>query len=167
MTSYEIMTFFLYTAIGIVIGFCFCYLIKQISKYLDEKIEVLKIEELNNARKIDELDYSNRLSSITYTNELLKFIRMFIAQVAVIKMRSFSDNRDIKKVTRKNVSDLVQEVAKEVNMYINRNELNSSFTLLTPDFLDKYIIENTIIIVKDLFNKTIDDYDKKKELGLI
>ena len=59
----------------------------------------MRIEELNNARKIDELDYSNRLSSITYTNELLKFIRTFIAQVAVIKMRSFSDNRDIKKVT--------------------------------------------------------------------
>lgn len=167
MTSIEyifMILICLYSFIALIIAYM---IIRMIGKYIDKKIDLINAEEAYNTSRINKLDSDNRLATITYTNELLKFIRSIIAQIAVVKFRTFTDSKDLTKVTRKNVTDVVADVAIETNLYISRDELAISSTLLTPDFLNKYIVENSVIIVKDLFKKVIEDYEQQKELGLL
>lgn len=102
-----------------------------------------------------QLEEDNSKITTEYSEKLLNFVKMITTQVAILQFRTFVDGHDMAKVTKANVRDVADNVAKTVKSSINMDSIDFSDTLFTKEFYESYIIETSIIAVKSLLEKTI------------
>lgn len=108
-------------------------------------------------RSLRELQEGNKDKVLDNSKQLLEFIRMMVGQVAVLKFRTFIDTRDIEKSTKSNIEGLVKEVATTVNASLNMSNISIENTIYSKEFFEQYIVETSVIIVKDLLDKSLND----------
>lgn len=108
-------------------------------------------------RSLRELQEGNKDKVLDNSKQLLEFIRMMVGQVAVLKFRTFIDTRDIEKSTKSNIEHLVQDIATTVNSSLNMSNISIENTIYSKEFFEQYIIETSIVIVKDLLDKSLND----------
>lgn len=119
--------------------------------------ERYEFEYLNNKLEFERLKHRNGYTKLQYTEKLLEYIRMVATQIAVLKFRTFQDGHEMDKVTRMNIKNLVSDVATETRDSINFNNIDIENTLVTSEFLTKYLVEVSVIAVKEMLNKAIED----------
>lgn len=125
---------------------------------------------LNNRFKHDstalqELKEGNKERVVEYSKQVLEFIRMMVGQVAVIKFRTFIDNRKIEKISKANVEELVADVARTVNRSINMSNIQIENTVYSREFFEEYIVESSVMIIKDLLARDLNNIRDEEDKG--
>lgn len=112
------------------------------------------------SRSLRELQEGNKDKVLENSKQLLEFIRMMVGQVAVIKFRTFIDSRDVEKSTKTNIGNLVKEIATTVNSSLNMSNISIENTIYSKEFFEQYIVESSVIIVKDLLEKSLNEHNE-------
>lgn len=125
---------------------------------------------LNNRFKHDstalqELKEGNKERVVEYSKQVLEFIRMMVGQVAVIKFRTFIDNRKIEKISKANVEELVADVARTVNRSINMSNIQIENTVYSREFFEEYIVESSVMIIKELLARDLNNITDEEDKG--
>lgn len=114
------------------------------SSYIDRKTSM-----------IDQKEYIQKLKTekeiLSYTNEFIQFLKEYVAQVSVIKFRTFIDTHDIDKSTNQQYQRIVKETAEEVKL--NLTKIDLSILLISEKAIDKMIVDYSVIYIKDLIDK--------------
>lgn len=121
----------------------------------------LKHQSLKNDIEYRRLDNENKNKTVEYSNNILELIRSIVGQIAVIKFRTFRDSHDMTKITESNVKALTREVAEMANRSLNMNNIFFKDTFFTEEFYKKYIIETSIILVKQMVEKKIEEINNE------
>lgn len=134
--------------IGIIISFILYKYAKKKIQFLDKQVNDDLIK-LNVGKK-----------SIEYSTNLLEFIRTIINQIAVLEVKTFCDNHDLTKISKKNILNLVTKISKLVYEFLNINMENNPI-LFNESFYTYYITEITSATVKqmieDIISKILND----------
>lgn len=140
------------TLAGIGMMVCAMWLIAAIIKYLDSKEregeERIKIQQNAIRPKIDPLEHSR---------DVLEFTKSVIGTITVLKFKEFRDSRQFNMVTRENIERLISNIASSVNRSIDITRLDLKNVVFSQEFYQKYIIDTTIYMVKQLTDKTVSD----------
>lgn len=123
------------------------------SIYFNERALYFKNKALQINKKNTILDIKIEKEKLNYSKNLLEYLKSFIANVTIIKFREFVDNHDITKSTSQQYKNLIREIAETVKSSINVE----SKTILNDDAVDKFIVDNVIMYIKDLLNKTSEE----------
>lgn len=137
------------------------YLASTLSKYMKLRESRLNLE-IGYAKFIKE----NEKQSTKYSKEILELIRKVIAQIAILKFRTFRDRHadKINLVTQSNIESLAGDVAESVYKSLNPEVLTFKDTFFTKEFYESFIVETSILMVKDLWAKTLKEIDEKDGL---
>lgn len=114
----------------------------------------LKQQSLSNDIEYKVLKNERELKTVDYSNNVMELLRSIIGQIAVIKFRTFQDNREMDKITKENLKQLVKEVGEMANQSINMNNIFIEDTFYDRAFIDSYVAETSAIMVKELFEKS-------------
>ena len=104
------------------------------------------------------IDNANK-ETTEYSNNLLEFIRLMVGQTAVIEFQTFQDNHDMTKVTKANIESVAKRVAEIVHNSINEDVFSFENVFFTRRFYDYYIVNTSIVLVKQMFEKVVDNYE--------
>lgn len=123
-------------------------------------IEIISDKYTTASNIIDELNYEmsvikRNCESPEYSHEVLEYLRSFTVEVSAITFRNFIDNHEIEKITKATMTKLVEDTAKIVNESINVGNIRFNDTLFTRKFYDKYIIDISMISIKELLEKAV------------
>jgi len=118
-----------------------------VNKYFGTKRELLQ----------NEKSLLHQRMCINNTNDVLEFVKDVTASTAVTKFRTFKDGRDMSKITSANVEELVKEVASASFESINLERFYENDVLFTSDYYMSYITETSIILIKELLEKAVND----------
>lgn len=132
---------------------------KMFWAYLNKRMAVYNNEqELLELRKQQAM-YIKEKQRLEYSDQMVEFIKKFIGQIVVIKFRTFKDGRDIAKLTEQQIKNLINEIALEVKEYLIAFRFNDPTIMVFSEKYYNVLIVNTIVmLVKDLTDKSIDDY---------
>ena len=119
----------------------------------------VKQENLRNEIIYRQLEIENKNKTVEYSDKALELIRSIVGQIAVLKFRTFQDGRDMAKVTKTNVEELVKDIANMANGSLNMNNIFLDDTFFTKEFVEKYIVETAVILVKQMMEKTVNNMD--------
>ena len=119
----------------------------------------LKQQSLRNDIEYRKLESENKNKTVEYSNKVLELIRSIIGQIAVIKFKNFQDKHEMTKVTEANVKALVNEVATMAYGSLNMENIFLEDTFFTKEFMEQYIVDTTVILIKQMMEKTINDID--------
>lgn len=147
-----------------------CFLFYQLFKFIKLKIiereELIKHSyELNDKIKECENEIrirDDKINRIDNSLKLVDFIRDITGQWVVIKFKNFNDGHNLTKVTEENIKKLVSEIAIEVRRAIRYNEIDFESLVLTQEFYDKYIVNSAVILVKDMLDKVVNNYEEEE-----
>ncbi len=128
--------------------------------YASAKID---LEELTNEiiklnAEIESPESSN--IRIEYSQSMLEYIREFTMRVASINFRNFMDGHELSKVTKATVSNLVEVTATKVNNSIDLSNINFNDLLFTKEFYNSYIIEISMISIKELLDRAVNNIEE-------
>ena len=101
------------------------------------------------------MENENKNKTVEYSNKVLELIRSIVGQIAVLKFRTFQDTHDMEKVTKANVETLVSDVAKMANKSLNMNNIFLDDTFFTKEFVEQYIVETSVILIKQMMDKAV------------
>ena len=88
---------------------------------------------------------------------MLDFVKMLTSQIAVLRFRTFVDTHELDKITKANVQKLVTDVAETVHNSINIDNIDFEDMLFNKEFFEKYIIETSLITIKSLLDKAVNE----------
>lgn len=117
----------------------------------------LKQVSLKNEIEYQRLENENKNKTVEYSNKVLELIRSIVGQIAVLKFRTFQDTHDMTKITKANIEALVKDVAEMANKSLNMNNIFLEDTFFTKEFVEKYIVETAIIIIKQMTDKAVNE----------
>lgn len=130
--------------VGLGMGSAFCIpIIFKYKKELKEKDTPIITEEYITSK------------NVKYSKDVMSFVKEFTVQVCVLKYRNFFDNHSIDKVTKGQLQSLVSDTAREVNNSLRLKSIDYEKTLFTKEFVDSFIIETTMVALKDLLDKSV------------
>ena len=117
----------------------------------------LKQLSLENEIEYQRLENENKNKTVEYSNKVLELIRSIVGQIAVLKFRTFKDTHDMEKVTKANVEGLVKDVANMANKSLNMNNIFLDDTFFTKEFVEQYIVETSVILIKQMMDKAVSE----------
>lgn len=111
------------------------------------------------AEETEDLEYFDEFigkTRIEYTESLLEMIRKVVSHVAFFEFNKFRDSHDMQKVTKSNTEVLVKDVAEKAYEALNQENVFYQDSLITQSFVESYVVELSVNMIKDLTEKTID-----------
>jgi len=91
------------------------------------------------------------------TTGVLEFIRYMITQKSIIKVRALFDSKDDpEKTTLPQIKTVVKEIAEDVHDALDE-KFYEEILIVDEEFLNQYIIDLAMILVKDLLDKTVEE----------
>lgn len=132
-----------------------CWSARMYINYMvaQKRLEELRIKYREMELKNKEIERTQKDQSIEYSRNLMKYLREFIGQIAVIKFKAFIDSHKMDKITEINIKKLIDDIATTTNKSINRSNILFDNTIITEEFYESYVIETTIILVKEMLEK--------------
>ena len=116
----------------------------------------IKITTNKNYQKlISQNDTKNKLTEIAYTKQMIAFIRELTIEIATFKFEQFLNNRKVETITRESLKNLIDKVSTSVYDCIDKESINFDHLLMTEAMYDNYIIETSIYVINDLFERRI------------
>jgi len=119
------------------------------------------IKLINQEKKLSELrlqiQSDNHNTATEYSEKMLDFVKMLTSQIAVLRFRTFVDTHELDKITKANVQKLVTDVAETVHNSINIDNIDFEDMLFNKEFFEKYIIETSLITIKSLLDKAVNE----------
>lgn len=116
----------------------------------------IKVSTNKNYQKlISQNDIKNKLTEIAYTKQMIAFIRELTIEIATFKFEQFLNNRKVETITRESLKNLIDKVSTNVYECIDKESINFDHLLMTEEMYDKYIIETSIYVINDLFERRI------------
>lgn len=119
--------------------------------YKDKKMNTKAIQ-----NELNLMMEKTNAESIKYSTDMLNFIRSMISQVSVLKFNAFKDSHNKEKIMRFTVAELAQTVAIEVRKSLDLTKFRRDMLLYSQEFIDTFIIETSIMMVKELWEKDFD-----------
>lgn len=132
--------------IGSIILAILLYRIMTVMDHYDNYIQVRTLENILHAEK----------SKTEYSSSILKFIREYIANIAMLEFNEFRDSHDMEKITLANIRNLAKTVAEKSRHGLKLDSVNSVHLLYTGESLDAYIVKTSMEIVKGFTERTLD-----------
>ena len=132
--------------IGILAAFLALY--GFIYSYVDRGNRIKSLE-----GKLASINSKTPIESIKYTNELLEAIRSLVSQIAILKFNIFKDSHVTDKVMKGTLAELAKEVAIEANKSLDRSKVRSDRLIVTMKFIEQYIIDISMMLVKEMWEK--------------
>ena len=117
----------------------------------------LKQQSLQNDIEYRQIENENKNKTVEYSNKVLELVRSIVGQIAVLKFRTFQDSHDMSKITTTNTKALVDDVAMMAKRSLNMNNIFLDDTFFTKEFIENYIIETSIILIKQMVEKAAND----------
>jgi biopolymer transport protein ExbB/TolQ len=111
-----------------------------------KKLEESSVEKINKDKEI-----------LAYSESLLKSIRDAIAAVSSIKYKEFSDNHNIEKITKEHFKRMIEDTVSTIKTDINFSNIDYDNIIYTKEYINRYIIDTTVYILKNMFNTEIDE----------
>lgn len=132
-----------------------CWSARMYINYMvaQKRLEELRIKYREMELQNKEIERTQKDQSIEYSRNLMKYLREFIGQIAVIKFKAFIDSHKMDKITEINIKKLIDDIATTTNKSINRSNILFDNTIITEEFYESYVIETTIILVKEMLEK--------------
>lgn len=144
MDRYTLMLIFSSVILAVVIG----TLIMLIIKYHSTKKLLLDI-----TKEHKRLKDENKYRSVDYSKNVLEYIKTFVSQIALIKFKEYISNNDTEKMTLASVEKLVKSVATTVKNAFVSTHIFVDDLLFTREFIDKYIIDVSMYMIRDMVDK--------------
>jgi biopolymer transport protein ExbB/TolQ len=94
---------------------------------------------------------------LEYTEALLKSIREAITAVSAVKYRDFSDNHTIEKITKEHFKGMIEDVIVSIKEDINFANIDYDNLIYTKEYINRYIIDTTVYILKNMFNDELNN----------
>lgn len=117
----------------------------------------LKQQSLRNDIEYRQIENENKNKTVEYSNKVLELVRSIVGQIAVLKFRTFQDSHDMSKITTTNTKALVDDVARMAKRSLNMNNIFLDDTFFTKEFIENYIVETSIILIKQMIEKAAND----------
>lgn len=117
----------------------------------------LKQQSLQNDIEYRQIENENKNKTVEYSNKVLELVRSIVGQIAVLKFRTFQDSHDMSKITTTNTKALVDDVARMAKRSLNMNNIFLDDTFFTKEFIENYIVETSIILIKQMIEKAAND----------
>lgn len=132
-----------------------CWSARMYINYIvaQKRLEELRIKYREMELQNKEIEKTQKDQSIEYSRNLMKYLREFIGQITVIKFKAFIDSHKMDKITEINIKKLIDDIATTTNKSINRSNILFDNTIITEEFYESYVIETTIILVKEMLEK--------------
>lgn len=132
-----------------------CWSARMYINYMvaQKRLEELRIKYREMELQNKEIERTQKDQSIEYSRNLMKYLMEFIGQIAVIKFKAFIDSHKMDKITEINIKKLIDDIATTTNKSINRSNILFDNTIITEEFYESYVIETTIILVKEMLEK--------------
>jgi hypothetical protein len=118
-----------------------------------------KKESLEKEIEYRRLETENKNKTVEYSNKVLELIRSIVGQIAVLKFRTFQDTHEMDKVTKENAKGLVDDVAKMAKNSLNMNNIFLDDTFFTQEFVEQYIVETSVILIKQMMDKSVNELE--------
>jgi hypothetical protein len=125
-------------------------LIATISRFM-----ILKQRYLKNEIEYHKISFENKNKTTEYSTQLLELIRTIVAQIAVVKYRNFRDSNDMSKITEAMIKNLIKDIAKTARTSLNLENMLWGDTLFKREFIENYIVDMTVLLVKESVRKTL------------
>lgn len=101
--------------------------------------------------------YENDLEMIKLSHELLEFTKQFIADVSLYEFKRFSDSqKDVMDITKINIENTIKETAEIIMKSIDIENIPFDYLIFNREYYNRYIVQTTIIMIKRLFEKSVD-----------
>ena len=126
------------------------FLVISIARYT-----LLKQTYLKNETEFHRITFENRNKTTEYSTQILELIRTIVAQVAIIKYRNFREMNDMNKITEAMIKNLIRDIAETTHKSLNLDNVMWDDAMFNREFIESYIIEMTILLVKESVHKTI------------
>jgi len=110
---------------------------------------------LKNETEFHRITFENRNKTTEYSTQILELIRTIVAQVAIIKYRNFREMNDMNKITEAMIKNLIRDIAETTHKSLNLDNVMWDDAMFNREFIESYIIEMTILLVKESVHKTI------------
>jgi hypothetical protein len=118
---------------------------------------MLKQIYLKNEIEYKQISFENQHKTAEYSTQLLELIRNIVAQIAVVKYRNFAEANDMSKVTESMIKNLIKDIAESTHRSLNLDNMLWVDTLYTREFIENYIIDVTVMMVKASVHKTLEE----------
>lgn len=118
---------------------------------------MLKQIYLKNEIEYKRISFENQHKTSEYSTQLLELIRNIVAQIAVVKYRNFAEANDMSKVTESMIKNLIKDIAESTHRSLNLDNMLWVDTLYTREFIENYIIDVTVMMVKASVHKTLEE----------
>ena len=139
----DLCLIFAISIVSIIMGM----IIKDIS-YRQERIQSKML--------ISYLEERLKSYSVLDTSEMIrKIIIQVVTDVAIMNFHEFKDSHDMQKVTRANVRDLVEKVARDSRAMFDIDKIKEYDNILGKGSCDKYIVCMSSTLVKNILEKEV------------
>ena len=95
------------------------------------------------------------IAMIEYSDKLLDYVREINIQIAAFHFNKFIYGRDLSTVTKESLKKVIDKVATDTFEYVDNNNIDFRFSLITEKMYREYIIETSIYVINDMFNKEL------------
>ena len=75
----------------------------------------------------------------------------------MVKYRNFAEANDMSKVTESMIKNLIKDIAESTHRSLNLDNMLWVDTLYTREFIENYIIDVTVMMVKASVHKTLEE----------
>lgn len=99
----------------------------------------------------------NSIKRIEYSTNLLEYTRSVINSITYIEFKTFIDRNELSMVNKTQLADLAKNIASKVKAAINDSNIDFKYTIFSINYFDEYIINISIDILKQLWEKVINE----------
>lgn len=99
----------------------------------------------------------NSIKQIKYCKQLLRFINLQIVDVSKREFDQFIANRDVDKISKADMTDLIRKSTEEVKNGILFDHINFDDMIISKDYIETMIIENTIYTINRLLDQHLQE----------
>ena len=99
----------------------------------------------------------NSIKQIKYCKQLLRFINLQIVDVSKREFDQFIANRDVDKISKADMTDLIRKSTEEVKNGNLFDHINFDDMIISKDYIETMIIENTIYTINRLLDQHLQE----------
>lgn len=135
---------------------------------MENIIEYIKLKKkyIKQKTEHEQLRVENENKTVAHSEAMMNLIRTIVGQIAVLKFREFQDKHKMDpeintddgwKINRQNFETLIEDIARSSLGSLNIKNIDFDELFFTQKFYENYIIQTSIMIVKQMLEKSIDD----------
>lgn len=99
----------------------------------------------------------NSIKQIKYCKQLLRFINLQIVDVSKREFDQFIANRDVDKISKADMTDVIRKSTAEIKNGILFDHINFDDMIISKEYIETMIIKNTIYTINRLLDQHLQE----------